>query len=239
MNLSFDTLEVSPGHQTISWACSQRSFGNNPNQVESDWQKKKRVHPELFAPIPCGRMFCICFFHWFNKGTLDVLQEQVYIKEKAALLIVEVAKRDWPEEWKTLEDDLSRVAAAGERQTELVCNGQPLLFLIRRSWSFISHLLLQSTLFTKICLKGASVYLPILSSRSFPSCSSSSMMCVQTYSPKFNSLDHQSFLCVLPNFHPTPKWSTVSLSCITVDKHQDIASLCWMGPSPVGFSLVH
>lgn len=48
------------------------------------------------------------------------MDEQQYIKEKGAALVVEIAKRDWPQKWKTLVPNLFEIARAGEKQIELV-----------------------------------------------------------------------------------------------------------------------
>lgn len=65
-------------------------------------------------------LLCIGNKHDNAQGTGDVLEEQQYIKEKGAALVVEVAKRDWPQKWKTLVPNLFEIARAGEKQIELV-----------------------------------------------------------------------------------------------------------------------
>eukprot|EP01127_Copromyxa_protea_P024039 TRINITY_DN9291_c0_g2_i1.p1 TRINITY_DN9291_c0_g2~~TRINITY_DN9291_c0_g2_i1.p1 ORF type:complete len:1204 (+),score=281.47 TRINITY_DN9291_c0_g2_i1:31-3612(+) len=52
-------------------------------------------------------------------GTKEVLEEQVFIKEKFVAVLVEIAKRDWPTTWKTLWEDVSGVAQKGDKQLEL------------------------------------------------------------------------------------------------------------------------
>lgn len=54
------------------------------------------------------------------QGTKDVLEEQAFVKEKFVAILVEIAKREWPTNWKTLWDEMSDVAQKGEKQLELV-----------------------------------------------------------------------------------------------------------------------
>ncbi|KAB7496234.1 Exportin-5 [Armadillidium nasatum] len=66
-------------------------------------------------------------------GTLDILSEQMYIKDKVlknfyhmlkyyqvSRLIVEMMKREWPQNWPELLEELLRIAVNGETQAELV-----------------------------------------------------------------------------------------------------------------------
>jgi exportin-5 len=42
------------------------------------------------------------------------------VPEKLALIVSEMAKRDWPQRWPRLMDDLTALAAQGPSQLELV-----------------------------------------------------------------------------------------------------------------------
>jgi hypothetical protein len=42
-----------------------------------------------------------------------MMVEQVYIKEKAATLVVEIAKRDWPQHWDDLLNNLVQISMMG------------------------------------------------------------------------------------------------------------------------------
>lgn len=48
-------------------------------------------------------------------GTLHMLTEAIFVKEKLVRLIVEIIKRDWPQRWPTLFADLTQACALGVR----------------------------------------------------------------------------------------------------------------------------
>ncbi|XP_078592068.1 exportin-5-like [Branchiostoma floridae x Branchiostoma japonicum] len=54
------------------------------------------------------------------EGVDNILTEQPYIKDALSKIVVELIKREWPQHWPTMMEELSRVAALGETQTELV-----------------------------------------------------------------------------------------------------------------------
>nr|XP_027206686.1 LOW QUALITY PROTEIN: exportin-5-like [Penaeus vannamei] len=53
-------------------------------------------------------------------GTLDLLTEQLYVKDKVSRLVVEMMKREWPQQWPGLLDELHALSKRGPTQTELV-----------------------------------------------------------------------------------------------------------------------
>ncbi|XP_078000928.1 exportin-5-like [Glandiceps talaboti] len=55
-----------------------------------------------------------------TEGTLDILSEQVYIKDGLSRIVVEMVKREWPQHWPTLLRELNQLCKKGELQTELV-----------------------------------------------------------------------------------------------------------------------
>ncbi|KAF4520177.1 hypothetical protein B566_EDAN003889 [Ephemera danica] len=59
-------------------------------------------------------------------GTLPLMDEKLYIKDGVARLVVEMIKREWPQQWPGLLDELNELCSRGETQTELV-----LLVLLR------------------------------------------------------------------------------------------------------------
>lgn len=59
-------------------------------------------------------------------GTLPLLLEQGHIKDAVSRLVVEMIKREWPQQWPGLLDELNELCSRGETQTELV-----LLVLLR------------------------------------------------------------------------------------------------------------
>ncbi|KAL1918230.1 uncharacterized protein VTP21DRAFT_3496 [Calcarisporiella thermophila] len=53
------------------------------------------------------------------EGTKDILEEKQYIKEKLAKLFSEVAKREWPSSWESMDIQLQEMAAKGPTTQEL------------------------------------------------------------------------------------------------------------------------
>lgn len=54
------------------------------------------------------------------EGTEHLLVEQAHIKDALAKLLVEMIKREWPQQWQLLMDELNNLAILGETQKELV-----------------------------------------------------------------------------------------------------------------------
>lgn len=54
------------------------------------------------------------------EGTDHLLVEQSHIKDALAKLLVEMIKREWPQQWPLLMDELNNLAVLGETQKELV-----------------------------------------------------------------------------------------------------------------------
>ncbi|KAI4494072.1 hypothetical protein M0802_009226 [Mischocyttarus mexicanus] len=55
-----------------------------------------------------------------QEGTEPLLQEEAHIKDALSRIIVEMIKREWPQQWPTLLSELSQTCNRGESQTELV-----------------------------------------------------------------------------------------------------------------------
>ncbi|GIY74418.1 exportin-5 [Caerostris extrusa] len=53
-------------------------------------------------------------------GTGPVLEEEVYVKDGMSKIIVELIKREWPQQWTSLLDELHHICKMGDAQTELV-----------------------------------------------------------------------------------------------------------------------
>jgi len=53
-------------------------------------------------------------------GTNPILQEQNHIKDQLAKVVVELIKREWPQQWPSLLSELDTLSRLGETQTELV-----------------------------------------------------------------------------------------------------------------------
>jgi len=47
------------------------------------------------------------------QGMLDILTEQAHIKVAVSRIVVEIAKREWPQEWQSLIVDLNSIYAQG------------------------------------------------------------------------------------------------------------------------------
>ncbi|KAK2183970.1 hypothetical protein NP493_288g00016 [Ridgeia piscesae] len=54
------------------------------------------------------------------KGTLDLLSEHAHIKDGLSRIMVEMIKREWPQHWATLMQELNAICKLGLTQTELV-----------------------------------------------------------------------------------------------------------------------
>ena len=55
-----------------------------------------------------------------QEGTEPLLQEENHIKDALSRIVVEMIKREWPQQWPTLLAELSDICTRGESQTELV-----------------------------------------------------------------------------------------------------------------------
>ncbi|XP_072031376.1 exportin-5-like isoform X2 [Amphiura filiformis] len=55
-----------------------------------------------------------------KNGTLSLVEEQAYIKDGLSRIVVEMIKREWPQQWPTLLAELDQLCQCGELQTELV-----------------------------------------------------------------------------------------------------------------------
>ncbi|XP_012279678.1 exportin-5 [Orussus abietinus] len=55
-----------------------------------------------------------------QEGTEPLLQEETHIKDALSRVVVEMIKREWPQQWPTLLAELSEACTRGESQTELV-----------------------------------------------------------------------------------------------------------------------
>lgn len=47
------------------------------------------------------------------QGTLDILTEPAHIKDALSRIVVEIAKREWPQEWPSMMDELNNIYAQG------------------------------------------------------------------------------------------------------------------------------
>lgn len=54
------------------------------------------------------------------EGSLDLLSEHLFVKDKVSRLVVEMIKREWPQQWPGLLDELHQLSRRGPTQTELV-----------------------------------------------------------------------------------------------------------------------
>lgn len=59
-------------------------------------------------------------------GTLNMLHEEAHIKDALSRVVVEMIKREWPQQWPSLMQELDALCSIGPTQTELV-----LLILLR------------------------------------------------------------------------------------------------------------
>lgn len=57
----------------------------------------------------------IFFNSTYIQGTLDILTEQSFIKEKVAKLFAEIAKKEWPSRWNDMDKLLHRLYSESVR----------------------------------------------------------------------------------------------------------------------------
>lgn len=55
-----------------------------------------------------------------QEGTHDILHEQTHIKDAVSRIVVEMIKREWPQQWPSLMQELSAICKLGATQSELV-----------------------------------------------------------------------------------------------------------------------
>ncbi|XP_077585073.1 exportin-5 [Stigmatopora nigra] len=55
-----------------------------------------------------------------SQGTQPILQEESYIKDVLSRVVVEMIKREWPQNWPNMLEELENLSNEGEAQTELV-----------------------------------------------------------------------------------------------------------------------
>ncbi|ESO90188.1 hypothetical protein LOTGIDRAFT_192362 [Lottia gigantea] len=55
-----------------------------------------------------------------DTGTKNIIEEELHVKDAISRIIVELMKREWPQNWPTLMTELHDAAQHGETQTELV-----------------------------------------------------------------------------------------------------------------------
>ena len=55
-----------------------------------------------------------------EKGIQDIIKEPNHIKDAIARIIVEIAKREWPQQWPSFLVELETLSLKGDAQSELV-----------------------------------------------------------------------------------------------------------------------
>ncbi|KAF9985995.1 hypothetical protein BGZ65_009185 [Modicella reniformis] len=83
------------------------------NTVRYRWSEETLI-PEIKAQIRANAMSLVA------EGTLPILTEQSFIKEKIARLVVEVAKREWPGAWNDMDAFLRQLFFKDETGREMV-----------------------------------------------------------------------------------------------------------------------
>jgi len=61
------------------------------------------------------------------QGTLDILTEQTHIKDALSRIIVEIAKREWPQKWPSMIADLNNIYTQG---VALQCSSLKALIIV-------------------------------------------------------------------------------------------------------------
>lgn len=57
-------------------------------------------------------------------GTLDLLEEEMHIKDAVSRIVVEMIKREWPQQWPSLMEELDVLCTMG---VSLSCSHHPLV----------------------------------------------------------------------------------------------------------------
>lgn len=60
------------------------------------------------------------YFYPLSKGMKDILDEEQFIKEKSAVIVVEIAKREWGLSWIDFDKYLQSLTQTGPQQLEIV-----------------------------------------------------------------------------------------------------------------------
>uniref|UniRef100_A0A4W3GMT6 Exportin 5 n=1 Tax=Callorhinchus milii TaxID=7868 RepID=A0A4W3GMT6_CALMI len=55
-----------------------------------------------------------------SRGTHNIMVEEAYIKDALSRIVVEMIKREWPQQWPDMLNEMDKLTAMGETQTELV-----------------------------------------------------------------------------------------------------------------------
>ena len=53
------------------------------------------------------------FALFFNKGTLGISSEHGHIKDALSRIVVEIAKREWPQQWMSMIKELDDISIQG------------------------------------------------------------------------------------------------------------------------------
>ncbi|XP_077350762.1 exportin-5 isoform X1 [Festucalex cinctus] len=61
-----------------------------------------------------------CTMQLLSKGTHSILEEESYIKDVLSRVVVEMIKREWPQNWPNMLKEMETLSSEGEAQTELV-----------------------------------------------------------------------------------------------------------------------
>ncbi|TNM99958.1 hypothetical protein fugu_012991 [Takifugu bimaculatus] len=74
----------------------------------NDMQQQEKVHLKE------------CAMQLLSNGTLSILEEESHIKDVLSRIIVEMIKREWPQQWPDMLKEMEVLTSQGETQTELV-----------------------------------------------------------------------------------------------------------------------
>lgn len=90
----------------------------------------------------------IFFNSTYIQGTLDILTEQSFIKEKVAKLFAEIAKKEWPSRWNDMDKLFQRLYSESVRFHYRMMH---ILFLLFFNQSKIHCIIRYSQLDKKLC----------------------------------------------------------------------------------------
>lgn len=78
-------------------------------------------------PVPLSSVHLPVAFAF--QGTMDLLKEQIYIKDALSRIVVEMIKREWPQQWPSMLSELNAIYNMGVRiRHKSFCNCCTMIF---------------------------------------------------------------------------------------------------------------
>jgi len=78
------------------------------------WTRRKFRNVRVWATLNCWINVEVNCLIW-SQGTLGIIEEHMHIKDALSRLVVEIAKREWPQQWPDMIDELNVICCCGVR----------------------------------------------------------------------------------------------------------------------------